>query len=402
MKYVILIGDGMGDLPAESLGGLTPLQKACTPHMDRLAREGMIARCATVPEGMAPGSDVAIMSLMGYCAKGVLTGRGPLEAAALGLELRDGDVAFRMNLVTLGREPEKTVMLDHSAGDIGGDDAAELVCELAGKMPLAPGMSVHRGVGYRHILIWPGAPDGIPSVPPHDRRDREVDSVLDDPACRPVAELVRASWPILEDHPVNVRRRAAGRNPANSIWLWGQGRTPRVSSYAERWGITGAAVSAVDLIRGLAVATGLKPLTVPGATAWLDTNFEGKVAAALDALKTLDLAIVHLEAPDECGHQGALDLKIQAIESFDAKIVGPVLEALPSYGDFRVLCSCDHYTPVVLKTHTSDPVPFVLYDSASPSRSGAAGYSEAEALKAGILVPDGPSLGRLLFGPERA
>ncbi|MDR1079948.1 MAG: cofactor-independent phosphoglycerate mutase [Deltaproteobacteria bacterium] len=401
MKYVILIGDGMGDRPVESLGGLTPLQKARTPHLDRLAREGMIARCATVPEGMAPGSDVAIMSLMGYCAKGVLTGRGPLEAAALGLKLDEGDMAFRMNLGTLGHEGGRTVMLDHSAGDVSGEDAGVLVAELAGKLPLLPGMGVHRGVGYRHILIWPGAPEGLLSVPPHDRRDREVDSILDDPGYGPVAELVRASWGILDGHPVNAARKARGRNPANSIWLWGQGRTPKVKSYAERWGITGASVSAVDLIRGLAVATGLDPLTVPGATAWLDTNFEGKVSAALEALKTRDLALVHLEAPDECGHQGDLDAKIRAIEAFDARIVGPILEALPSYGDFRALCSCDHYTPVSIKTHTADPVPFILYDSRNPARSGAAGYSEEEALKAGTMVPDGPSLGRLLFGPEK-
>lgn len=392
----------MGDRPVDSLGGLTPLQKARTPNLDRLAREGMIARCATVPEGMAPGSDVAIMSLLGYSAKGVLTGRGPLEAAALGVALKEGDLAFRMNLVTLGRGAGGTVMLDHSSGDIQAADAGPLVAALAGRLPLAGGKTVHQGVGYRHILVWPGAPEGLASVPPHDHRDRAVDGFLDDPAYLPLADLVRASWPVLEDHPVNLARRAKGLNPANSIWLWGQGRTPSVRSYAERWGITGASVSAVDLIRGLAVATGLEPLTVPGATGWIDTNYEGKVAAALKALETRDLAVVHLEAPDECGHQGDLDAKLLAIESFDGRIVGPVLDALPSYGeDFRVLCSCDHYTPVAIKTHTSDPVPFILYDSASPARSGAAGYSEEEALKAGILVPDGPSLGRLLFGPER-
>ncbi|MDR1038566.1 MAG: cofactor-independent phosphoglycerate mutase [Deltaproteobacteria bacterium] len=402
MKYVILIGDGMGDRPLKALGGLTPLQKAPTPNLDRLAKEGMIARCSTVPDGMSPGSDVAIMSLLGYSAKGVLTGRGPLEALALNVPLPDGAMAFRMNLVTLGRGGGKTVMLDHSAGDVPASDAGPLLAELSRRLPLAGGKSVHQGVSYRHILVWPDAPEGLASVPPHDHLDQAMDAILDDPAYRPIADLVRASWPILEDHPVNAARRAKGLRPANSIWLWGQGRTPKVRTFAERWGITGATVSAVDLIRGLAVATGLEPLTVPGATGWLDTDYEGKVAAALDALKTRDLAVVHLEAPDECSHQGNLDAKLKAIENFDARIVGPIVDALPSFGDYRALCSCDHYTPVETKTHTSDPVPFVLFDSAAPARSGAAGYSEAEALKAGTLVPDGPGLGRLLFGPEKA
>jgi 2,3-bisphosphoglycerate-independent phosphoglycerate mutase len=401
MKYIILIGDGMGDLPVEALGGLTPLQKARTPNLDRLAREGLLGRCATVPEGMHPGSDVAIMSLMGYCAKGVLSGRGPLEAAALGVPLADGDLAFRLNLVTVGRKGGRTVMLNHSAGDIPQGEAAELLGALSSGLPLAAGMSIHQGVSYRNILVWPGAPEGLASVPPHDHRDRPVDPFLDAPGYRPLADLVRASWPILEDHPVNRSRRARGLPPANSIWLWGQGRTPKVRTYAERWGISGASVSAVDLIRGLAVLTGLEPLTVPGATGGLDTDYEGKARAGAGALETRDLAVVHLEAPDECGHQGDLEAKILAIENFDSRIVGPVLEALPSFGDYRVLCACDHYTPVSLKTHTSDPVPFVLYDSRDPARSRAAGYSEAEALKTGAPVPDGPSLGRLLFGPER-
>jgi 2,3-bisphosphoglycerate-independent phosphoglycerate mutase len=341
------------------------------------------------------------MSLLGYSAKGVLTGRGPLEAMALGVPLAEGDLAFRLNLVTVRREGGSTVMLNHAAGDIPGSDAGPLLEELSRRLPLPPGASIHQGVSYRNILVWPGAPEGMASVPPHDHLDRSVDGFLDDPAYAPIAGLVRASWPILESHPVNAARIRRGLPPANSVWLWGQGKTPKVRTYAERWGVTGATVSAVDIIRGLAVATGLDPLTVPGATGGLDTDYEAKARAAVEALKDRDLAVVHLEAPDECGHQGDLAAKLQAIENFDARIVGPVLAALPSFGDYRVLCSCDHYTPVSLKTHTCDPVPFVLYDSRDPARSGAAGYSEAEALKAGLLVPDGPSLGRLLFGPEK-
>jgi 2,3-bisphosphoglycerate-independent phosphoglycerate mutase len=401
MKYAILIGDGMGDLPVESLGGLTPLQKANTPNLDRLAAEGLIARCKTVPDGMAPGSDVAIMSLLGYCAKGVLTGRGPLEAAALGEPLAENDLAFRLNLVTVSREGGKTLMLNHSSGDIPDEEAGPLLEELSRKLPLPKGARIRQGVSYRNLLVWPDAPEGMASVPPHDHRDRPVDGFLDDPAYKPIADLVRASWDILENHPVNLERVSKGLPPANSVWLWGQGKKPLVKTYAERWGITGATVSAVDLIRGLAVITGLDIINVPGATGRLDTDYEGKAKAAVKALETRDLAVVHLEAPDECGHQGDLEAKLQAIENYDRLIVGPVLEKLPDFGEYRVLCSCDHYTPVSLKTHIADPVPFVMYDSARPAKSGAKGYSEAEAAKSPTLVPDGPSLGRMLFGPER-
>ncbi|MDR2459800.1 MAG: cofactor-independent phosphoglycerate mutase [Deltaproteobacteria bacterium] len=400
MKYVILIGDGMGDYPLESLGGRSPLEYATTANLDRLAKEGMLARCATIPEGMAPGSDVAIFSLMAYCAKGVLEGRGPLEAAALKIPLKEGDLAFRMNLVTVGHDGADTIMLNHASGDISNPEAGELISALKENMPLA-GQKIYQGVSYRHILIWPGAPLGLPSIPPHDHLDEKITNLINEPKNAPIMDLVKASWPILENHPVNKKRVQAGLPPANSIWLWGQGRTPIVKSYKERWGITGATVSAVDIIRGLAITTGLVPLTVPGATGTLDTNYEGKVEAALAALKSYDLVIVHLEAPDECSHQGDLKSKIKAIENFDARIVGPILKALPSFGDYRILCSCDHYTPVMKKTHSSDPVPFVLYDSQNPAQSGGQGYSEKEAAKNPTIIPDGPSLGLLFFGPER-
>jgi 2,3-bisphosphoglycerate-independent phosphoglycerate mutase len=402
MKYIILIGDGMGDYPIDSLGGKTPLEYASTPNLDFLAREGLLGRCSTVPEGMPPGSDVAIMSLMSYSAKGVLTGRGPLEAAALGVPLMEGDLAFRLNLVTIDRDGEEVTMLNHASGDIGGEEAGVLIKELQEKMPLSNGQKIHQGVSYRNILIWPGAPEGLLSIPPHDHLDKKVTGILKDPGYAPIAELVKASWPILENHPINKLRREKGLPPANSIWLWGQGKTPIVKSFKERWNVRGATVSAVDIIRGLAIITGLTPLRVEGATGTLDTNYEGKVEAALEALKTYDLAIIHLEAPDECSHQGDLKAKLQAIENFDKRIVGPVLKALPSFGPYRVLCACDHYTPVALKTHVADPVPFVFYNSEHPAKTGAKGYSEAEALRASALVPDGPSLGELLFGKKGA
>jgi 2,3-bisphosphoglycerate-independent phosphoglycerate mutase len=400
MKYLIVIGDGMGDHPIESLGGRTPLEAAPTPNLDALARTALAGRAATVPEGMAPGSDVAIMSLMGYNPKGVLTGRGPLEALALGVPMGPDDTAFRLNLVTMEWGPH-TIIRDHSSGYITGEEAGRLVADLGARMPLSGGRSIHQGVSYRHVLVWPDAPDGLPTVPPHDFLDKPIDFILNDPQAAPLVDLVRASWPILVEHPVNVSRLERGLNPANSVWLWGQGRTPRVRSYARRWGLTGAAVSAVDIIRGLGLATGLDPIRVEGATGELDTNYAGKVAAAVEALKTRDLAVVHLEAPDEASHQGDLEAKLEAIRRLDERIVGPLARAMDGSGErWRMLAACDHYTPVGLKSHTAEPVPFIIHDSLFPAGSGAAGYSEA-ACAAGELVPDGPSLARLLFGPER-
>jgi 2,3-bisphosphoglycerate-independent phosphoglycerate mutase len=350
---------------------------------------------------MPPGSDVAIMSLMGYSAKGVLTGRGPLEALALNVPLEDGDLAFRLNLVTVGHKGDDTIMLNHAAGDISMNEAKVLLQELSTKMPLLCGQSIHQGVNYRNIFIWPNAPEGLASIPPHDHLDKSIKLFLSDPKLSPIMDLVKASWPILENHPVNKLRIERNLPPANSIWLWGQGKTPHVKTYKERFGLTGATVSAVDIIRGLAIATGLTPINVDGATGDLNTNYKGKTEAGLKALEKYDISIVHLEAPDECSHHGDLKEKILSIENYDRLIVGPFLKALPDFGDFRLLCSCDHFTPVNLKTHTPDPVPFVFYDSKNPHKSNGASYCEKDAIKAGGLIPDGPSLGTLLFGAER-
>jgi 2,3-bisphosphoglycerate-independent phosphoglycerate mutase len=400
MKYIILIGDGMGDYPIPELGGRTPLEAAATPNLDSLVRRGFLGRAATTPPGLAPGSDVAIMSLMGYNPKGVLTGRGPLEAAALKVALREGDLAFRLNLVTLEFGPE-TIMRSHSAGDISSPEAGELLEALAEKLPLGD-RTIHQGVSYRNLLVWPGCQEGLPSVPPHDFRDQPVDKFFRNPALAPIMDLVRDSWPILTDHPVNRRRREQNLPAANSIWLWGQGRSPQIRTYQERWGLKGATVSAVDIIRGLALYTGLTPLAVPGATGLLDTNYQGKVEAGLDALgREGDLVIIHLEAPDEMSHQGDLAAKLKAIENFDRLIAGPVLQGLETKGPYRLLAACDHYTPLKLRTHAADPVPFVLFDSQNPAQSGFDGFSEKNALAAGYLAESGPALGRLFFGPER-
>jgi len=403
MKYALLIGDGMGDWPIEELGGRTPLEAAHTPNLDFMAENGTLGLARTVPSGMTPGSDVAIMSLMGFNPQGVLSGRAPLEAASLGVETAPDELVFRLNLVTVEQDGSKVMMRNHAAGNISTIEAAELINTLKEKLSLPEGQRLFPGVSYRHLLTWPApAPGELPSLPPHDYRDKDITALLDEPGSKPIMDLVRASWPILKDHPVNLKRREKNLAEANSIWLWGQGLRPKVKTYRERWGLTGATVSAVDLIKGLGLVTGLSAIEVPGATGWIDTNYEGKVQAALAALKEMDFVVIHLEAPDEASHQGELDSKLKAISDFDARVVGPMLKALPSFGQFRVLAACDHFTPLELKTHTAEPIPFVIYGQPSLERqAGGLTYTEKNAASTGLLVDPGADLSRLLFGSEK-
>ena len=403
MKYALLIGDGMGDYPRPEYNGKTVLTQAQTPNLDFMAQNGLLGRAQTVPEGMAPGSDVAIMSLMGYYPKGVLSGRGPLEAASIGIKTAPDELVFRLNLVTLDLNGG-TTMLNHAAGNITTAEALELLDALRAQLPLTEGQRIFPGVSFRHILTWPGlSGDGLPSVPPHDHRNKNVDHIINDPKGAILNKLVKASWAILKDHPVNLKRREQGLPEANSLWLWGQGLCPQVKTYGERWGISGAAVSAVDLIKGLGVVTGLEAIDVPGATGWIDTNYEGKVAAALKALETKDYVVVHLEAPDEASHQGELEYKLKAIEDFDAKVVGPMLKGMARFGDFKVLAACDHYTPVELMTHSSDAVPFVIYSNKPDEKLKASGrnYDEANAAATNVLVDPAADLSKILFGEEK-
>lgn len=403
MKYILMIGDGMGDYPMPALNGRTPLEAAATPNLDYMAQKGLLGRACTVPEGMTPGSDVAIMSLMGYNPVGVLSGRGPLEAASRHIETSPEEVAFRLNLITVEHTAGGRIFIrNHAAGYISTEESIELIDALREKLPFDQGQRLYPGVSFRHILIWPDRSLlKVPAWQPHDFRDRDVTGLIENPTARPLMDLVKASWEILENHPINQKRRAKGLDPANSVWIWGAGVRPAIKTYRERWGITGATVSAVDLIKGLGTFTGLETINVPGATGWLDTNFEGKVEAALEALKRLDFVAVHIEAPDEASHQGELDLKIKAISDFDARVVGPMLKALPDYGPFRVLAACDHYTPLSLKTHSADPVPFILYESESSRKAGGLSFNEKNAASTGLLVDPGADLGDLLFGPEK-
>lgn len=391
MKYVILIGDGMGDYPVAELGGKTPLEAASTPNLDRLAREGELGLARTIPPGMEPGSDIANLAIMGYDPATYHTGRAPLEAAALGVKLAPQEVAFRCNLVTLHRKDGGLYLEDYAAGHISSEEARELILALEARLG-EEGRHFYPGVSYRHLLVWDKGDVTWKTYPPHDHSGQEVGRffVSDGPGA-PLWALVKASWPILQGHEVNRRREAQGQRPATSIWLWGQGRPPAMPTLNERFGLTGAVICAVDLIRGIGLYAGLTPVRVPGATGYLDTNYEGKVQAALSALQEKDLVFLHVEAPDEAGHKGDLRLKIQAIEDFDRRVVGPLLEGLKSLGDHRVLVMCDHLTPVAVRTHTPEPVPFVLFDSRRPQNQERV-YSERAARQSGLLLNQGAGL----------
>jgi 2,3-bisphosphoglycerate-independent phosphoglycerate mutase len=344
MKLVVLLGDGMADLPLDALQGKTPLQAAKKPNMDLLAKQGRNGLAQTVPEGFAPGSDVANLSVMGYSPTQHYSGRAPLEAAAMGVALGKADIAFRCNFVTI----EDGAMLDYSAGHITTEESRELIEAL---QPLMPERRLYAGVSYRNLLVLKAGAKAL-CTPPHDISDQPVAEHLPrGPDSAQLIGLMEAAGPVLASHPVNKKRIFEGKHPANAIWLWGQGPAPTMPSFAEKYGLKGAMISAVDLLKGIGRYAGLEVVDVPGATGNIDTNYEGKVQAALEALKHLD----------EMGHEGNTELKVKAIEHFDELVVGPVVEGLQKSGeDWRVLLLPDHATPISIKTHSRDPVPFTI------------------------------------------
>ncbi|MCM2266113.1 MAG: cofactor-independent phosphoglycerate mutase [Desulfuromonadales bacterium] len=391
MKYLILVGDGMADEPIDELGGLTPLEKADTPNMDRLARAGLTGMAETVPAAFHPGSDVANLSVFGYDPATCYTGRSPLEAASMGVELGPDDVAFRLNLVTLVAHGGDLYMEDFSAGHISTEEARALIATLQDELG-DENFQFYPGVSYRHLMVWRGGREDFNLAPPHDLTYQSLrPHTPRSPEAAPLMQITTSAQLLFKSHPVNLRREASGRLPANSIWLWGQGKRPRMQTLQEIHGLTGAVISAVDLIKGIGIYAGLKVIDVPGATGYLDTNYRGKAQAALDALRELDLVYVHVEAPDEAAHGGLLSDKLEAIERFDAEVVGTVLAGLETLGDCRVLVLPDHPTPVKRMTHTKDPVPFILYGSRGEfaPRGAVTGYSEANARSTGILVTPG-------------
>ncbi len=400
MKYIILLGDGMSDEPIGELGGKTPLEVAATPNMDRLSQRGKIGLAATVPEGYPPGSDVANLSVFGYDPAECYSGRSPLEAASMGVELAPDDVAFRLNFVWLEAHYGKLYMGDFSAGHISTEEAKPLIETLQEELG-GDEFNFYPGVSYRHLMVWKNGKDQLTFTPPHDISTQSIEGNLPQgDGAEILLDLTNSAQMLLNNHPINNQRIAEKKLPANSIWLWGHGRKPVMETYQQRYGLTGAVISAVDLIRGIGVNAGLDIIEVPGATGYLDTNYRGKGEYAVKALQNSDFVYVHVEAPDEAGHGGLLQEKIAAIESFDRDVVGTIIENLAEIGDCRILITPDHPTPVEKRTHTSDPVPYILYDSRQDSESQASGYSEAEAKRCGDVIPGHQLLSELLNGRD--
>jgi len=391
MKYIVLQGDGMADWPVAELGNKTPLEYAHTPNMDRIASLGMLGLTHTIPEGYPSGSDVGTMSLLGYDPRRYHTGRSPIEAASMGVELGPDDIAFRCNLVTLGTgvTGEET-MVDFSADHISSEEAAELIQAInreLGKDDIA----FYPGVSYRHLMVWHGGKEKMRTTPPHDITGQPTSGQFPEgEGSERLRDLMARSRLILASHPVNRKRQDSGHKPASSIWLWGQGRRPAVPTIKERFGLDGSVISAVDLVRGIGVLAGLEVINVPGATGFLDTNYLGKAEYGLASLRHKDFLFLHVEATDEAGHMGAADKKVQALEDFDQKVVGTILHGLREFPAWRVLLMPDHATPVAIKTHSADPVPFAIVSSkdVQQGRSREVRYNEPSAKSTGVVVSE--------------
>ncbi len=393
MKYIIVLGDGMADEPIPELNEKTPLEVADKNNIDRLAKTGEVGLAYMVPQGMSPGSDTANLSVMGYNPKIYYSGRSPLEALSIGVDMEPTDISFRCNVVTLSEEEacyEDKTIIDHSSGEISTADAAMLVDALKEGLK-KEGYEFYIGTSYRHLLVWKNG-SVLELTPPHDILTKRIGDYLPkDPILR---EMMEKSYDILVNHPINIKRKEAGLNPANSAWFWGAGTRPALSSFSEKTGKNGAMISAVDLLKGIAVGAGLHNITVEGANGGLHTNYQGKMQAAADALlkDNYDFVYIHVEAPDEMGHQGLVKEKIQAIENIDRYIVGPLVEQLNASGeDYRILVLPDHPTPIRVRTHTSSPIPYLLYDSTKQLGANAS-YSEAVGKESGILKEDGYKL----------
>ena len=397
MKYLVLLCDGMADVKNESfLSGKTPMEKANKPYMDTLARKAEVGMCRTVADGLKPGSDVANLSVMGYDPMVCYTGRSPLEAASIGIDLKETDVTLRCNIVTLSDEEnyEDKTMVDYCAGDISTAEAHEIIKTIDEKLG-NESYKFYGGVSYRHCLVVDnGTTDLGEMTPPHDISGRCIKDYLSDfPNAKPLIELMKKSYDILKDHPVNVKRREKGENEANSIWLWGEGRKPMLQNFEEKNGVKGAVVSAVDLLKGIGICAGMDTPEVAGATGYIDTDFEGKTLAGIESFKKgADLVYLHFEAPDECGHRGECENKVKAIEMIDSRSLKIMLEYLDNCGeDYRILIMPDHPTPLDIKTHSSAPVPYMIYDS-KKAEKGVESFTEAAAESTGNFVDFGPEI----------
>lgn len=392
MKYIVVLGDGMADEPIPALGGRTPLDAAATPVLDELAGKGTLGTVQNVPAGMAPGSDVANLSVLGYDPAANYSGRSPLEALSVGVQMEDDDVIFRSNIVTL-TEPEpyaQKTILDHSSGEISTADADILMDAIRAEFNNDT-FRFYTGTSYRHILVWKhGRVSAL--EPPHDHLGKVIGDYL--PQEKVLRDMMERSFDILNNHPLNLARAAAGKHKANSLWFWGAGTKPKVQNFKEKTGLTGAMISAVDLLKGIAVGAGMKVYNVPGATGSIDTNWEGKAQAAIDALLKdgCDYAYVHVEAPDEMGHQGRVEDKVKSIEYLDSRLIARVKQAMEAAGeDYRMLILPDHPTPLRIRTHTSNPVPYLLYDSTHEQKKRER-FTEESARNADNFEPNGYKL----------
>ena len=399
MKYVLILGDGMADEPIKELDGKTPIEEAKTPVIDALAKTAEVGSVNTIPEGMSPGSDVANLSVAGYEPSIYYTGRSPLEALSIGVDMKETDVSLRCNIVTLSEEDaisykERTIV-DHSSGEITTEEADVLIKDLKKELE-REGYQFYLGVSYRHLLVWDKG-EVIDLVAPHDILTKRIGDYL--PKDEIFYEMMEKSYEILKDHPINKKRREKGLNPANSVWFWGAGKKPMLTSFEEKTGKKAAMISAVDLLKGIAVGAGMHSIDVEGATGGLHTNYEGKATAAVKVIleEGYDFVYVHVEAPDEMGHQGNLKHKIQAIEYLDERIIKPIKESLDASGeDYRMLILPDHPTPIALRTHTANPVPYLLYDSTKALGNNEE-YSEKVGMNSRAKIEKGHTLIEYLF-----
>jgi 2,3-bisphosphoglycerate-independent phosphoglycerate mutase len=391
MKYLILQADGMPDHPLPELGNKTPLEVAHTPNLDRFAQTAIqFGLVKTIPNGLPPGSDVGNLSVLGYNPIKYYTGRSPLEAASIGVELADSDVSLRCNLVTLTESDGKSVMEDYSAGHISTEEAKEIIIDLKRGLETEK-IRLFPGVSYRHLLVWSNGNANIKTTPPHDISGKDVSAYFPSGDGAEIhKELIEKSKEILRDHPVNKKRIEEGKNPATSIWLWGQGTAPNMPKFNQLYGIEGAVISAVDLVKGIGVYAGLQVIDVPGATGYLDTNYQGKVDYALRALDEVDLVMIHIEATDETGHEGKADLKIQAIEDVDTRVLKNVLEGITRFKDYKILILSDHPTPIDIRTHVNEPVPYAICASKDMDiKDHSLSYTEKFASKTNVYIEDG-------------
>ena len=395
MKYLVLIPDGMADEKIEALGNKTPMEAADKPTTDMLAAKSLVGLVSNVPEGIAPGSDAANMAILSFDPKVYSKGRSPLEAVSMGLQMNETQVAFRCNIVTLSEDEEydEKTIIDHSADEISTEEADQLIKAVEAQLGNEL-RHFYTGVSYRHCILWEGVEDNYPFTPPHDILGRKIKEYL------PSGELgekyhalMKASWDILDKHPINEARRAKGLRPANSIWLWSPGNKPALPSFKDKWGMDGAVISAVDLIKGIGLCAGMKSIDVEGVTGNVHTNYEGKAQAAIDAFKEgYDYVYVHLEGPDECGHRAETENKVLSIELIDKKVLSPIYEYLKECGeDFKIMILPDHPTPVSLRTHTMDPVPFMIYSS-TEEKEGVATFTEESAAETGLYISAGHTL----------